>query len=112
LNCATKPISIQTLAEGVVKSSEIEGVQLEHLQVRSSIARQLGKYVLDLIPANRDVEGVVEMMLDATGNYAFSLTEERLFAWQASLFPTGRNGMTRIRVGSWHDDCSGPMQVV
>lgn len=64
------------------------------------------------VPADRNVEGVVEMILDATGNYAEPLTEERLFAWHASLFPTGRSGMTRIRVGGWHDDSDNPMQVV
>lgn len=65
-----------------------------------------------LVPADRDVEGVVEMMLDATGNYAETLTEERLFAWHASLFPTGRSGMSKIKVGNWRDDSSSPMQVV
>jgi Fic family protein len=65
-----------------------------------------------LVPADRDVEGVVEMMLDATGNYVAALTEERLFAWHVSLFPTGRSGMSKIRVGAWRDDRSGPMQVV
>ncbi|MGD9096075.1 MAG: Fic family protein [Chromatiales bacterium] len=103
---------IQTLAEDVVKSSEIEGEKLEPEQVRSSIARRLGIDAGGLLPADRNVEGVVEMMLDATGNYEDPLTEERLFAWHASLFPTGRSGMTGIRVGRWRDDSSGPMQVV
>ena len=103
---------LRTLTEDVVKSSEIEGERLEPEQVRSSIARRLGMDAGGLVPADRNVEGVVEMMLDATGNYAEALTEERLFAWHASLFPTGRSGMTRIRVGSWRDDSSGPMQVV
>ncbi len=101
-----------TLTEDVVKSSEIEGERLDTDQVRSSIARRLGLDVGGLVPADRDVDGVVEMMLDATGNYADALTEERLFAWHASLFPTGRSGMTKIRVGNWRDDSSGPMQVV
>ncbi len=103
---------LRTLTEDVVKSSEIEGEKLEPDQVRSSIARRLGMDVGGLIPADRDVEGVVEMMLDATGNYAEALNEERLFAWHAALFPTGRSGMTKILVGRWRDDSEGPMQVV
>jgi len=103
---------LRTLTEDVVKSSEIEGETLEPDQVRSSIARRLGMDVGGLVPADRDVEGVVEMMLDATGNYAEALTEDRLFAWHASLFPTGRSGITKIRVGNWRDDSNGPMQVV
>ena len=103
---------LRTLTEDVVKSSEIEGEKLERDQVRSSIARRLGMDVGGLIPVDRDVEGVVEMMLDATGNYAEPLTEERLFGWHAALFPTGRSGMQKIRVGSWRNDSSGPMEVV
>jgi Fic family protein len=103
---------LRTLTEDVVKSSEIEGEKLDRDQVRSSIARRLGMDVGGLVPADRDVEGVVEMMLDATGNYAEALTKERLFAWHASLFPTGRSGMSIIRVGTWRDDNTGPMQVV
>jgi Fic family protein len=103
---------LHTLTEDVIKSSEIEGEELERDQVRSSIARRLGMDVGGLVPADRDVEGVVEMMLDATGNYDKPLTEERLFAWHASLFPTGRSGMRKIIVGSWRDDREGPMQVV
>jgi len=103
---------LRTLTEDVVKSSEIEGEQLERDQVRSSIARRLGMDIGGLVPANRNVEGVVEMMLDATGNYAMPLTEDRLFAWHAALFPTGRSVMNKIRAGAWRDDSSGPMQVV
>jgi Fic family protein len=103
---------LRTLTEDVVKSSEIEGEKLDTDQVRSSIARRLGLKVGGLVPADRDVEGIVEMMLDATGNYAQPLTVERLFAWHASLFPTGRSGMHKIRVGTWRDDSGGPMQVV
>ena len=103
---------LRTLTEDVVKSSEIEGEKLERNQVRSSIARRLGMDVGGLVPSDRHVEGVVEMMLDATGNHAGALTEERLFAWHASLFPTGRSGMRKIRVGNWRDDSHGPMQVV
>jgi Fic family protein len=104
---------LRTLTEDVVKSSEIEGENLDAQAVRSSIARRLG---IDTggrqEVAGQEVEGVVEMMLDATRNYAHSLTEERLFGWHASLFPTGRSGMRRIRVGMWRDDRDGPMQVV
>ena len=103
---------LRTLTEDIVKSSEIEGEKLERDQVRSSIARRLGMDVGGLVPSERHVEGVVEMMLDATGNHAGALTEERLFAWHASLFPTGRSGMSKIRVGNWRDDSHGPMQVV
>jgi Fic family protein len=103
---------LQTLTEDVVKSSEIEGEKLDSAQVRSSIARRLGLDVAGLVPAGRDVEGVVEMMLDATGNFGQELDAERLFAWHAALFPTGRSGMRKIIVGDWRDDRDGPMQVV
>ena len=103
---------LRTLTEDVVKSSEIEGEKLGRDQVRSSIARRLGMDVGGLVPADRNVEGVVEMMLDATGNHDDPLTEERLFAWHAALFPTGRSGMQRISPGTWRDDRSGPMQIV
>ena len=103
---------LRVLTEDVVKSSEIEGEKLEREQVRSSIARRLGMDIGGLTLAERDVEGVVEMMLDATGNYSTPLTEERLFGWHASLFPSGRSGMHNIRVGQWRDDSAGPMQVV
>ena len=104
--------ALETLTEEVVKSSEIEGEILDKDQVRSSIARRLGMDIGALTPADRNVEGVVEMMLDATQKYTASLTKARLFDWHASLFPTGRSGMTKIRAGAWRDDSSGPMQVV
>jgi Fic family protein len=103
---------LQTLTEDVLKSSEIEGEILDRDQVRSSIARRLGMDIAGLVPADRYVEGVVEMMLDATQMYEEPLTDERLFGWHAALFPTGRSGMHRIRVGTWRDDSSGPMQVI
>ncbi len=103
---------LRILTDDVVMSSEIEGENLDSGQVRSSIARRLGMDIGGLIPADRNVEGVVEMMLDATGNYSKKLTEERLFDWHASLFPTGRSGMNKIIVGNWRDDSSGPMRVV
>ena len=102
----------KTLTEDVLKSSEIEGEQLDAEQVRSSIARRLGMDIGGLKPVDRNVEGVVEMMLDATGRYEQPLTAERLLGWHGSLFPTGRSGMRRIRVGAWRDDSSGPMRVV
>lgn len=103
---------LRTLTEDVVKSSEIEGEKLDPEAVRSSIARRLGMDVGALAPADRNVEGVVEMMLDATTNYDKPLTDERLLGWHASLFPTGRSGIRRITVGAWRDDREGPMQVV
>jgi Fic family protein len=103
---------LQTLTEDVLKSSEIEGEKLDAEQVRSSVARRLGMDIGGLKPADRHVEGIVEMMLDATRHYDQPLTTERLFSWQASLFPTGRSGMTRIKVGAWREDGRGPMQVV
>lgn len=103
---------LQTLTTDVIKSSEIEGEKLDANQVRSSIARRLGMDIAGLKPSDRHVEGIVEMMLDATRRYDQALTTKRLFAWHASLFPTGRTGMTKIRVGRWRDDKKGPMQVV
>lgn len=103
---------LRTLTEDVLKSSEIEGEKLDAEQVRSSVARRLGMDIGGLKPADRNIEGVVEMMLDATRHYEQPLTAERLFAWHASLFPTGRSGMRRVRVGAWRDDSSGPMQVI
>ena len=107
-----KEAHLSILTEDVVKSSAIEGENLDPDQVRSSIARRLGMDIGGLIPADRDVEGIVEMMLDATGNYSNKLTEKRLCNWHASLFPTGRSGMSLIIVGNWRDDNSGPMRVV
>lgn len=103
---------LNSLTEEVLKSSEIEGETLDRNQVRSSIARRLGLDIGGLTPADRDVEGVVEMMLDATQGYDKPLTGRRLFDWHAALFPTGRSGMSKIRVGAWRDDANGPMQVV
>jgi Fic family protein len=103
---------LDSLTEEVLKSSEIEGEKLDRDQVRSSIARRLGLDIGGLTPADRNVEGVVEMMLDATQGYDRPLTGRRLFDWHAALFPTGRSGMSKIRVGAWRDDAKGPMQVV
>lgn len=103
---------LQTLTADVQKSSEIEGETLDAEQVRSSIARRLGMDISGLKPSDRHVEGIVEMMVDATRRYDQPLTAERLFGWQAALFPTARSGMARIRAGAWRDDSTGPMQVV
>lgn len=103
---------LETLTLDVLKSSEIEGETLDRSQVRSSVARRLGMDIGGLVPSDRNVDGVVTMMLDATGNYDRPLTVERLFGWHAALFPTGYSGMKRINVGSWRTDEKGPMQVV
>ncbi len=104
---------LKTLTLDVVKSSEIEGEQLNPEQVRSSIARRLGIEIAGAVPAERDVEGVVEMLLDATQRYEEPLSDERLFGWHAALFPTGRSGMYKIKTAIWRDDAmqvtSGPM---
>lgn len=104
--------SLNTLTNDVVKSSWIEGENLNPEEVRSSIARRLGMNIAGLIPASRDVEGIVEMMLDATQRFSKPLTKKRLFDWHAALFPTGRSGMHSIIVGNWRNDEDGPMQVV
>jgi Fic family protein len=105
--------TLQILTSDVLKSSEIEGEILDAEQVRSSIARRLGMDIAGLVPSDRHVEGVVEMMLDATQHFDEPLTEQRLFNWHAALFPTGRSGMHKIVVGAWRDNPShDPMQVV
>ena len=104
--------SLDTLTEDVVKTSEIEGESLDATVVRSSVARRLGIDIGGLSRTDRNVEGIVELMLDATGNYADPLTADRLFGWQAALFPTGRSGLRRITTGGWRDDAGGPMQVL
>ena len=103
---------LHTLTNDVVKSWAIEGEHLNQKEVHSSIARRLGMDIAGLAPASRDVEGVVEMMLDATRHFTKPLTAKRLFDWHAALFPTGRSGMHKITVGAWRSAESGPMQVV
>jgi len=103
---------LATLTEDVVKSSEIEGEKLNEEAVRSSVARRLGMDAGGLDKIDRNIDGVVEMMLDATRHFDKPLTAERLFGWHASLFPTGRSGIKRITVGGWRNDAIGPMQVV
>lgn len=105
-------VNLAALTDDVLKTSEIEGEVLDVASVRSSIARRLGMDIGALAPVDRHVEGVVEMVLDATSRSAEPLTVERLFGWHAALFPTGYSGMSRISVGQWRDDASGPMQVV
>ena len=103
---------LRALTEEVVKSSEIEGESLNRDQVRSSLARRLGIDIGALIPADRNVDGIVQVVLDATQNYDKRLTPDRLFGWNAALFPTGYSGMHKITVGTWRTSQSGPMQVV
>ena len=104
--------SLSALTEDVIKTSEIEGEQLNVESVRSSIARRIGVDIGALAPVDRHVEGVVEMVLDATANCNAGVTRDRLFGWHAALFPTGYSGLVRINVGGWRDDTTGPMQVV
>ncbi len=103
---------LQTLTQDVLKSSEIEGEILDPKQVRSSIARRLGMKIGGLVASDRHIDGVVEMMMDATENFNKPLTKDRLFGWHASLFPTGRSGLHKITTGAWRDDSHGPMRVV
>ncbi len=104
--------SLAALTDDVLKTSEIEGEHLDVASVRSSIARRLGVDIGSLAPVDRHVEGVVEMVLDATTQPARALTPERLFAWHAGLFPTGYSGLAQITTGAWREDAHGPMQVV
>jgi Fic family protein len=104
--------TLRALTEDVLKTSEIEGEVLNPEAVRSSLARRLGVDIGGLAPADRHVDGVVEMILDATTNHTQPLTTERLFGWHAALFPTGHSGLSRIRTAAWRNDATGPMQVV
>lgn len=104
--------SLAVLTEDVVQTSAIEGEALNVASVRSSVARRLGVDIGALAPVDRHVEGVVEMVLDATAAAHSPVTAERLFGWHAALFPTGYSGMSRIQIGGWRDDAQGPMQVV
>ena len=104
--------TMKTLINDVVKTSAIEGEKLDFEEVRSSIANRLGIEIAGLKPASRDVEGIVEIMLDATQRYSIPLTKDRLFDWHAALFPTGRSGMHEIKVGNWRRLERDPMRVV
>ncbi len=103
---------LESLTINILKTSEIEGEILNPEQVRSSIARRLGMGIGRLFPSDRHIDGVVEMMLDATQNFNDPLTEDRIFGWHSALFPSGRSGIYKIKVGDWRDDSKGPMQVV
>ncbi len=104
--------NLSTLTADVIKSSAIEGERLDPEQVRSSIARRLGLEFAGTATPSRHVEGVVEMMLDATQNYLAHLTKKRLFGWHAALFPTGHSGIHKITVGAWRKPEDDPMQVI
>jgi Fic family protein len=104
--------SFQATVEDVIRTSEIEGERLDLASVRSSVARRLGLPDAGLVPSDRKVDGVVEMMLDVMHNHASPLTAERLFSWHGALFPTGYSGLRKIIVGDWRNDRDGPMQVV
>ena len=104
--------SLAALTEDVINTSEIEGERLNVESVRSSIARRLGVDIGALAPVDRHVEGIVEMVIDATANHNAQVTQDRLFGWHAALFPTGYSGLSKINVGTWRNDANGPMQVV
>ncbi len=104
--------SLRTLTNDVVNSSAIEGENLNPKEVRSSIARRLGIDIAGFVQAGRDVEGIVEMMLDATQHFSRPLAKDTLLDWHAALFPTGRSGMHKITVGGWRTGDASPMQVV
>lgn len=104
--------TLQVLTQEVITTSAIEGERLDLEAVRSSVARKLGLDIGALAPSDRHVDGVVDVVLDATRNFDQPLTPERLFGWHAALFPTGYSGRTRITVAAWRTDASGPMQVV
>ncbi len=104
--------TLEAITLEIIKSSEIEGEILKSEEVRSSLARRLGLDRAGLVPSNRDVDGIVDMLVDAIENHHLELTDKRLFDWHLSLFPTGRSGMLKIIVGDWRDDSTGPMQVV
>ena len=103
---------LATLTLDVIKSTEIEGEILNPDQVRSSVARRLGMEIEGSVYSERNVDGVVDMLIDATQNFKSELTADRLFGWHSALFPTGRSGMYKIVVGDWRQDTTGPMQVI
>lgn len=103
---------LKTLTRDVIKSSEIEGEFLNPEEVRSSVARKLGINRPDLVLSERNIDGIAEILVDATRKCTEPLTSERLFAWHAALFPGGYSGMFKITVGDWRKDDKGPMQVV
>lgn len=104
--------TLENVSQDVLRSTEIEGVRLDARQVRSSVAHRLGLEIPDPVAASREVEGMVDLTLDAIRNCRRKLTRKRLWDWQAALFPTGRSGLYKVRTGRWRDDAHGPMQVV
>jgi Fic family protein len=104
--------NLEILTQEIIKSTEIEGEILDREQVRSSIARRLGLELSGLVYSERNVDGIVDLMIDATKNFDKELNKERLLSWHAALFPTGQSGMYKIITGQWRDDSTGPMQVV
>lgn len=104
--------SLAALTEDVVQTSAIEGETLNVASVRSSVARRLGVDIGALAPVDRHVDGIVDMILDATSNAMAPLTAERLFGWHAALFPSGYSGISPINIGDWRNDATGPMQVI
>jgi len=104
--------NLEILTQEIIKSTEIEGEFLDREQVRSSIARRLGLEISGLVYSERNVDGIVDLMIDATKNYDRELNKERLLSWHAALFPTGQSGMCKIIAGNWRNDSTGPMQVV
>jgi Fic family protein len=104
--------NLEILTQEIIKSTEIEGEFLDKEQVRSSIARRLGLEIPGLVFSERNVDGIVDLMIDATKNFDRELNKERLFSWHAALFPTGQSGLYKIITGNWRDDSTGPMQVV
>lgn len=104
--------NLEILTQEIIKSTEIEGEILDREQVRSSIARRLGLEIVGLVYSERNVDGIVDLMVDATRNFDKELNKERLFSWHSALFPTGQSGMYKIITGNWRDDSTGPMQVV
>ena len=104
--------NLEILTQEIIKSTEIEGEFLDREQVRSSIARRLGLELSGLVYSERNVDGIVDLMIDATKNFDKELNKERLLSWHAALFPTGQSGMYKIITGQWRDDSTGPMQVV
>ncbi len=104
--------SLNTITQDIIKSSAIEGEDLNRNEVRSSVARRLGINIGSSMPANRNIEGIVDIMLDAAQNFEKPLTQDRLFGWHSALFPSGRSGMYKIAVGQWRTLETEPMQVV
>jgi len=104
--------NLEILTQEIIKSTEIEGEILDREQVRSSIARRLGLNISGSVYSEHHVDGIVDLMIDATRNFEKDLNKERLFSWHSALFPSGQSGMYKIIAGQWRDDSTGPMQVV